>query len=49
MYLEGYSVCYICDTFNKENILNRNWPTTTVDKILSNKTLYWGYRTRKKK
>ena len=41
MYLEGYSVCYICDTFNKENILNRNWPTTTVDKILSNK-LYIG-------
>jgi len=41
MYLEGHSVCYICDTFNKENILNRNWPTTTVDKILSNK-LYIG-------
>lgn len=41
MYLEGHSVCYICDTFNKENIINRNWPTTTVDKILSNK-LYIG-------
>ena len=37
MYLEGKSVCAICDEFNKENILNRKWVTTTVDKILSNK------------
>ncbi len=37
MYLEGKSVCSICDEFNKENILNRKWVTTTVDKILSNK------------
>lgn len=37
MYLEGKSVCAICNEFNEENILNRNWPTTTVDKILSNK------------
>lgn len=37
MYLEGSSVCHICDVFNEENVLNRNWATTTVDKILSNK------------
>ena len=41
MYLEGKSVCSICDEFNEENVLNRKWPTTTVDKILSNK-LYMG-------
>lgn len=27
--------------FTEENVLNRRWPTTTVDKILSNK-LYIG-------
>ncbi len=37
MYLDGSSVCYICEKFNEENILNRHWATTTVDKILSNK------------
>lgn len=37
MYLEGSSVCYICEKFNEENVLNRHWATTTVDKILSNK------------
>lgn len=37
MYLEGKSVCAICDKFNEENVLNRKWVTTTVDKILSNK------------
>lgn len=37
MYLEGSSVCHICETFNEENVLNRHWATTTVDKILSNK------------
>lgn len=37
MYLEGSSVCHICDIFNEENILNKHWATTTVDKILSNK------------
>lgn len=41
MYLEGYSVCAICDIFNAENVLNRHWATTTVDSILSNK-LYIG-------
>ncbi len=50
MYLEGNSVCSICKIFEEENILNRKWPTTTVDKILSNK-LYIGsieYNKRKK-
>lgn len=37
MYLEGKSVCAICDKYNEENVLNRRWVTTTVDKILSNK------------
>lgn len=37
MYLEGSSVCHICETFNEENVLNKHWATTTVDKILSNK------------
>ncbi|MCI8362874.1 MAG: recombinase family protein [Clostridia bacterium] len=37
MYLEGSSVCYICEKFNEEEVLNRHWATTTVDKILSNK------------
>lgn len=30
------SVCSICKLFKEENVLNRRWPTTTVDKILSN-------------
>lgn len=37
MYLEGSSVCSICEKFNEENVLNKHWATTTVDKILSNK------------
>ena len=41
MYLDGSSVCFICKKFTEENVLNRRWPTTTVDKILSNK-LYIG-------
>jgi site-specific DNA recombinase len=36
LYLDGMSVCSICKLFTKENVLNRRWPTTTVDKILSN-------------
>lgn len=35
------SVCAICKLFKEENVLNRRWPTTTVDKILSNQ-LYIG-------
>ena len=37
MYLKGSSVCHICEIFNEENVLNKHWATTTVDKILSNK------------
>ncbi len=37
MYLEGSSVCHICEIFNEENVLNKHWATITVDKILSNK------------
>ena len=50
MYLEGESVCSICQTFNEENVLNRHWATTTVDKLLSNQ-IYIGnmeYNKRKK-
>ena len=41
MYLNGMAVNSICKKFNEENVLNRKWPTTTVDKILSNQ-LYIG-------
>lgn len=41
LYLDGISVCSICKLFKEENVLNRRWPTTTVDKILSNQ-LYIG-------
>lgn len=41
MYLDGSSVCSICKILNQENVLNRKWATTTVDKILSNQ-LYIG-------
>ena len=37
MYLEGSSVCSICEIFNEEIVLNRHCSTTTVYKILSNK------------
>ena len=41
LYLDGMAVNSICKLFNEENVLNRKWPTTTVDKILSNQ-LYIG-------
>ena len=41
LYLDGLSVCSICKLFKEENVLNRRWPTTTIDAILSNK-LYIG-------
>ena len=41
LYLDGMSVCSIYKLFKEENVLNRRWPTTTVDKILSNQ-LYIG-------
>jgi len=36
LYVKGKAVCTICKLFNKENVLNRKWKTTTVDKVLSN-------------
>ena len=41
LYLDGLAACSICKLFNEEEVLNRRWPTTTVDKILSNQ-LYIG-------
>lgn len=41
LYLNEMSVCSICKLFNEENILNRKWATTTMDKTLSNQ-LYIG-------
>jgi len=41
LYLDGMAVNSICKLFNDEEVLNRKWPTTTVDKILSNQ-LYIG-------
>ena len=41
LYLDGMSVCSICKLFKEENILNRKWATTTMDKTLSNQ-LYIG-------
>lgn len=41
LYLDGMAVNSICKLFNEEEVLNRKWPTTTVDKILSNQ-LYIG-------
>jgi len=41
LYLDGLAVNSICKLFNSENVLNRHWATTTVDKMLSNQ-LYIG-------
>lgn len=36
LYIDGKSVNSICKLFNKEGVLNKKWPTTSIDKILSN-------------
>ena len=36
LYLDGMAVNSICKLFNEEEVLNRHWATTTVDKMLSN-------------
>lgn len=36
LYIEGKSVNSICKLFNNERVLNKKWPTTSIDKILSN-------------
>ena len=41
LYLDGLAVNSICKLFNSENVLNRYWATTAVDKMLSNQ-LYIG-------
>lgn len=43
MYLKGYAVNSIVKIFNEENLLNRHWATTTLDKILSNKIYIGDY------
>lgn len=53
LYLDGDSVCTICNILNSEECLNRKWATTTVDKILSNQVyignLEFGKRTKDKR
>lgn len=52
LYLDGMAVNSICKLFNEEEVLNRKWPTTTVDKILSNQiyigNMEYGKRTDNK-
>ncbi len=35
-YINGLSVCTITKKLNNKNALNRNWRTTTIDRMLSN-------------
>ncbi len=49
MYLNGKSICPICDNFNEENTLNRKWITITIDKILFNKIYIDCIKWQKKK
>ena len=35
-YVNGLSVCSIAKKLNNKNALNRNWRTTTIDRMLSN-------------
>ena len=37
-YSKGQSVCAITKQLNEKNSLNRNWRTTTIDRMLSNHT-----------
>ena len=36
LYIDGKSVNSICKLFNNERVLSKRWPTTSIDKILSN-------------
>ena len=50
-YVNGLSVCTITKKLNNKNALNRNWRTTTIDRMLSN-YIYCGdylYEKRAKK
>lgn len=40
-YINGMSACRIANALSEENVLNRKWKSTTIDKILENR-LYIG-------
>lgn len=47
-YLSGLSVCSIAKGLNEKNALNRNWRTTTIDRMLSNYIYAGNYQHRKR-
>ena len=47
-YLSGLSVCAIAKKLNEKNALNRNWRTTTIDRMLSNYIYAGNYQHRKR-
>ena len=47
-YLSGSSVCAIAKQLNEKNVLNRNWRTTTIDRMLSNYIYAGNYQHRKR-
>lgn len=47
-YLSGLSVCTITKQLNEKNALNRNWRTTTIDRMLSNYIYVGNYQHRKR-
>lgn len=47
-YLSGLSVCSITKQLNEKNILNRNWRTTTIDRMLCNYIYAGNYQHRKR-
>lgn len=47
-YLSGLSVCTIAKRLNEKNALNRNWRTTTIDRMLSNYIYAGNYQHRKR-
>lgn len=47
-YLSGLSVCTITKQLNEKNSLNRNWRTTTIDRMLSNYIYAGNYQHRKR-
>lgn len=47
-YLSGLSVCTITKQLNEKNVLNRNWRTTTIDRMLSNYIYAGNYQHRKR-
>lgn len=47
-YVNGLSVCSITKILNNKNALNRNWRTTTIDRMLSNHIYCGDYLYRKR-